>query len=211
MKIALLILSLLLSLSATAQQFTVSADKVDVLYMFITNPITVVSEGCTCADMVIEADNARLNVQPEPCKYDIVPFASGILKLRVYKKTGATKTLLGEKEFRVKRIPSPIAKVGGKSEGTMHKSMFCSQLGVIAQIENFDINARYPVSSFTVVIVRSGNMIFERKCVGPRFDTETYNAFSKMQSGDKVVISDIKARAPDTKLESLNDVVITII
>ena len=47
-KLAIALPLLFLSVCSYGQNFAVAMDKVNVLYEFIDNPLTVVAENCTC-------------------------------------------------------------------------------------------------------------------------------------------------------------------
>jgi len=53
-------------------------------------------------------------------------------------------------DFRIKRIPDPILKVGPNSGGRVQSVVFKNQQFCRADLENFDFDARFSVMSATV-------------------------------------------------------------
>ena len=53
-------------------------------------------------------------------------------------------------DFRIKRIPDPILKVGPSSGGRVQSVVFKNQQFCRADLENFDFDARFNVVSATV-------------------------------------------------------------
>jgi gliding motility-associated protein GldM len=118
-------------------------------------------------------------------------------------KVGATAKLesgnrnMGSMEFRVKKVPDPVAKVGGKRNGTVAKNWLSAQTGVQAVMENFDFDLRFNVISFTVSAVLRGGYSEDARSNSARFTAQQQALIRQVQSKRKVYIEDIKARGPD--------------
>jgi gliding motility-associated protein GldM len=118
-------------------------------------------------------------------------------------RIGATAKLesgnknMGSMEFRVKKVPDPVAKVGGQRGGTVAKNWLSAQTGVAAVMENFDFDLRFNVISFTVSAVLRGGYSEDAKSHSARFTAQQQALIRQVQSKRKVYIEDIKARGPD--------------
>lgn len=179
-----LLLFLFFSIHAIGQQFIVSADKMNVLYIGILNPITPMVENVGCKDLVVETNNGTLTKANEPCQYYAVPDRPGITNVSIYRKMNGQKQLIGTREFRTKKIPDPMASIGGKPSGTMSWRILKVQMGVVLYMPNFDFDARFLVNSFKITVVRNQNVIFEKDCTGARFDDETLRVLQTIKAGD---------------------------
>jgi hypothetical protein len=118
-------------------------------------------------------------------------------------------TVVGTKEFRVKNIPDPIAKIAGKSGGTISYPIFIAQSGIATVLENFDFDSHFMVTSFEVDInTPSGPVTY--KNTGPLFSEEMHTAFLKLKNNDRLVFHDIKASGPDSRTRILNEIQLTV-
>lgn len=179
-----LVLFLLFSVDVAGQQFTVSADKMNVLYIGILNPITPMVENVACKDLIVETSNGTITQSGEPCQYQTMPDRPGTTNISIYRKMNGQKQLVGVREFRTKRIPDPLASIGGKPSGTMSWRILKVQMGVVLYMPNFDFDARFLVNSFKITVVRNQNVIFEKDCTGARFDDETIRMLQTIKAGD---------------------------
>jgi len=59
-------------------------------------------------------------------------------------------------EFRVKRIPDPVFKIGPSSGGAIQAAVFKAQQFCRADLENFDFDARFQVVGGTVYFTGAG-------------------------------------------------------
>ena len=126
---------------------TVSADKMNVFYIGVDNPISVSAAGVNSTKMnvslggggggtikKVSSGNYIVNVtKPAPMGQEC--------EVRVSAE-GLNKKAL----FRVKRIPDPVARLSGNSGGAIGNGEFKAQGGVAAILENFDFDAKVPNS-----------------------------------------------------------------
>ncbi len=185
----------------------VSADKMNVFYIGVDNPISVSAAGVNSNDLKVSlsggggqlkksgSNSWNITVtRPEPCKINV---SAGPLK--------------DSKEFRVKRIPDPIARLGKKQDGAMGNGEFKAQQGLIAWLDNFDFDAKCRIQGFTVVRVPKREDPIES--INP---SGTYNAKSKRivnaaKPGDTYFFRDVKARCPgDSAGRKINSMVFNI-
>lgn len=164
----------------------------NVLYIGISNPITPMAENIPCKTLIVETSNGTVSNTSEPCQFIITPAKPGKTQIKVYTKTAGGKKLLGERDFRTKRIPEPLATVAGKRTGFISAKFLKVQLGVVARMEGFDFDGQFTINSFTVSITRNKSIVFEKECTGARFDTETTQALQSVKAGDMFICTNIK-------------------
>lgn len=164
----------------------------NVLYVGISNPITPMAENIPCKTLIVETSNGTVSNTSEPCQFIITPAKPGKTQIKVYTKTTGRKKLLGERDFRTKRIPEPLATVAGKRTGFISAKFLKVQLGVVARMEGFDFDGQFTINSFTVSITRNKSIVFEKECTGARFDTETTQALQSVKAGDMFICTNIK-------------------
>ncbi len=117
---------------------------------------------------------------------------------------------------RVKRIPNPVAQLGGKPGGAMPASTFRIQIAPSAILDNFEFNARFQITSFTFSMQPKG-----RDYVGPytatnrggtRFSDNPLitKVMATAKAGDKIFIEDIKAVGPDGQTRNLGSMIFNL-
>ncbi|MCB9034878.1 MAG: gliding motility protein GldM [Chitinophagales bacterium] len=170
---------------------TVSPDKMNVFYIGVDNPITVSAAGIAAGSLQVGMSSG--NVSGSGGKYSVRVSQQGTTNVTV----SASGKTYGTFPFRVKMIPDPIAKVAGKPGGQINPAVLKAQNGVLADLENFDFDAKFEVISYNVFYqpklqdpaVLSNN--------GPVFNGATQAAINKAKPGDIYYFEEIKVRGPD--------------
>ena len=196
---------------------SVQLDKMNVFYIGVPNPITVTAAGYSLEDVYINIPGATTATTGKG-KYDVtVPLSLMGQKVMasIMAKTATGPKEVGKQEIRVKRIPDPIAKVGGKA-GTivMPANVFRAQQGVIAVLEGFDFDTKFTVTSFEFSYFKRGKDYQPLGVVnGPVFRTNAQvgKYMDNLSSiGDQVFLDNIKAKGPDGTTRSLGSIIIKL-
>jgi hypothetical protein len=186
----------------------ISADKMNVFYIGVDNPISVSAAGISSNELKVNINggggaltktgtntwNIRVATQTNDC--DITVSGGG---------------LNASKKFRVKRIPDPIAKLGNKTGGEMGNGEFKVQPGLIAFLENFDFDARCEIQGFVLVKQSKKEDPVEAVNPGGRFDSRALNLVQQAKPGDIFYFDNVKARCPgDNAGRTINQLVFKI-
>ena len=182
----------LVSWQSAATMVSVSADRMNVFYLGVDNPVTIVS-----TDGVVRAEQVHIeggSISGGNGKFTVTATQRGPCKITV-------KTNGGEQHFsfRVKSIPDPIAALGGGSQrhgGNMKLGEFKAQRGVMVMLENFDFDARCSIVSYQLVQVRGGSPVSSVINEGGAYNEEAQKMVSNAQVGDVFFFDDIKSRCP---------------
>ncbi len=177
-------------------QLVVSPKKMNVFYIGVDNPVDVSVPGID--PNKIQARISGGSIRKRGNEYIVRVKKVG----KVYVSATADGKNMGRKEFRVKKVPDPIAKVGGKKRGTVSKNWLAAQSGVKADLENFDFALRYRVVGFTVSATIRGYEE-EARSNGARFTAQQKQLIKKVPSKRKVYIEDIRAKGPDGTTRNL--------
>ncbi|MCK7558890.1 gliding motility protein GldM [Chitinophaga sedimenti] len=185
--------------SATA----VSADKMNVLYIAVGNPISISIAGTPA-----EAVSARIEGSPgariektAPGKFVAHVTTPG--KCVIVPISGDGKPMEG-KEYRVKMIPDPIAMVGLAKSGSVKTADFKAQTGVRAVLENFEFEGvRYDVMGFRIGVDAKGKDYVDEVANSPIFPGPAQAAIRSLKPGDRVYIENIKVKGPDGKVREI--------
>ncbi len=188
-------------------------DKMNVFYIGVPNPITVSAAGYSLEDVSVNIPGATVTNGAAKGKFDVVVAKAGEIVADIMAKTATGPKKVGSMPIRVKRIPDPVAKVGGQIGGTMFSSIFKSQLGVVAALDNFDFNAKFVVTSYEFSVVpKRGEPIGPFSVKSSRFDVnqQVMQAIERCKPGDKVYIEEITAIGPDKQTRKLGTVGLTL-
>ena len=122
----------------------VMLDKMNVFYIGVDNPVTI-SSGTGWDKTHVSMTSGNLSPSGGPGKYIVKVSSVGKTTISV-NADGKTSSY----DFRIKRIPDPILKVGPNSGGRVQSVVFKNQQFCRADLENFDFDARFTVVSATV-------------------------------------------------------------
>ena len=191
-------------------------DKMNVFYIGVPNPVTVAAAGYSVEDVSLSIPGAV--VSGEKGHYSITVDKPGTIEVAINAKTkeGSIKKV-GGMPVRVKRIPDPIGKIGGKTGGNMPASTFRVQVAPGAFLDNFDFDAKFVVTHFSVMILPKGRDImgpFEvSNATGCRFsgNPNLAKAIETCKPGDRVFIDEIKAVGPDKAPRALPGISLLLI
>jgi gliding motility-associated protein GldM len=123
----------------------VMLDKMNVFYIGVPNPVTISSGTGWDKTHVSMTSGSLTPAGGGPGKFIVNVSAVGKTTINV-NADGKNSSY----EFRIKRIPDPILKVGPSSGGRMQSVVFKNQQFCRADLENFDFDARFNVVSATV-------------------------------------------------------------
>lgn len=199
-----------------APSVAVSPDKMNVLYVGLDNPVSISAAGVAPSELVVNVTGcgAKL-VSKGNGKYVVNASSKGdcFVSVSARQADGTLKQQGEPMKFRVKLVPNPIARVGGKdaTENLSFKKSELTKIGaVIANMPNFDFeNVNFVVTSYNLFIPDKKNklQLFEMK--GPNFSQQAKALLAEVNPGSKIYIEDIKATGPGGKRD-LGDVIVKV-
>ncbi len=187
----------------------ISATKMNVFYEGVDNPVEISAAGVSGSALDIRVDNNTASYKKVGDKYVFTPkpgFAGGVAKISVHADIGGRKQRLGGMDFRIKRVPNPIASVGGLNEGTIKKSVLVAQSGVFAEMgDDFDFDLTFKVTGFTVSTIRNGFLV-DATSKSASFTSEQNELIKGIARGAKVFIENIRAVGPGGDTRKLGSI-----
>ena len=182
---------------------SVSADAVKVLYIGLENPLTILGGSAGDEKTQASMDNGSLR-KVAPGKYIATVSSPGksTINVTVDGESGKKTTPF---EFRVKRVPDPVAKIGTSPGGRIQANIIKAQQGVRADLENFVFEGvRFDIVSYVVYATGAGfseNPGISQNA-GAYFNEGSKKVLEKCRPGSTVVIDEIKAKGPggDTRV-----------
>lgn len=187
---------------------TVSADQMNVFYAGVPNPVTAAAAGISPADISVSATGAGVRVTPKGNgKYEFNFSGTGDCMVSVSAKTkDGTKSQGPPIKFRVKPLPKPELKLGGKfAPQELKKSELGMISGLGAGANGFDFQANYVVMSWEVVGKANGKL-GSSAGNGNNLDAMGKSVLAKADVGSKVYI-DAKIKGPDGKITSVTSAI----
>ena len=166
-------------------QAIISADKMNVVYRGVPNPISISVPGI--ASNKVNASAPGMSKVGDG-KFMLKPGSGSEVKISVNATMPDGKSMSSAQVFRIKGLPAPTGKVGGseKNKGPKSNLEVCS---VTAVMEDFDFPVTVNVTQFNVKVPGQPTIVVS----GNRMDSRARSAIAKAQKGDVVVISEIKA------------------
>ena len=168
-------------------------DKMNVFYIGLDNPVTVSSgTGDERTKLIASGGGVTLS-KSAPGKYIVRATTIGESTITI--SDGRQNTPF---KFRVKRVPDPIATIGGTFKGgKIAKGTLQVQQGIKAILENFDFDARFTVKSFEFTYVPKNGDPREGRVAGERFNSDWTSAVNACKPNDVFLIENVKVIGPD--------------
>jgi gliding motility-associated protein GldM len=136
---------------AAKPALVVSADKMNVMYQGVPNPISVSVPGVPFDKLkVSRSSNVRLTPKGGG-KYDAVVSGGNTAQIIVSADFGdGNFKPMGTMDFRVKRVPNPEPEINGKQGGKISKRDLQNK-PILTLMKNFDFPAKWVVESYDFV------------------------------------------------------------
>lgn len=178
----------------TPTGLVVSTDKTRVFYKGLDNPLSITGGGggAESVNVSVEAGGASIR-KAGPGQYIVNCTQLGSVTLNVNDGKNTQKVTIP-----VKRIPDPIAIIGGSAGGNMAASVFRAQQGVIADLRDFVFDGiKFNVVSYFVICTGKGFDEPEFEEVnGAKFSGGASALIKRCQPGTTVTIGEIKVAEP---------------
>ncbi len=169
---------------------TISAEKMNVFYIGVTNPIAVSAAGVSTNSLRVSGSGCDVS-KVDGNNYNVTASRPGEAIITVTGEGGFTAT----KKFRIKMIPDPIAKYGNKKGGVIGSGEMAAFNGLRADLENFDFDARCSIQSYVMVHIARREDPKQANVSGPVSGDATRLA-SAAKPGDQYSFMNIKGRCP---------------
>lgn len=182
----------------------VSADQMNVFYAGVPNPVSASAAGISPADIQVSATGGGVRVTPKGNgKFEFNFSSTGECMVTVSAKTkDGVKPQGPPLKFRVKPLPKPELKLGGKfAPNELKKAELFNVAGLGAGASGFDFQANFIVMSYEVTGKVKGKL-GQASGNGNNLSGEAANIVKNADVGTKVYI-DAKIKGPDGKMTSV--------
>lgn len=174
---------------------TVSADKMNVLYIGVDNPLSITAAGISSNDLNVSASGSGIRLTNTGTgKYNATVSEQGEAKITL-SGGGLAPTSY---TFRTKVIPDPVPTLSGQHGGTMGNGEFKAQRALIPELFNFDFDARCQVLSFNLFRVPrpgTGDAVASSNN-GGTYNPETQALVNRASPQDRYFFEDVRVKCP---------------
>jgi gliding motility-associated protein GldM len=188
----------------------VSADKMNVLYIGVDNPMSISVPGVADANVTpsVSGGGATLvrDAKAGSSKYTAKATTQGEATINVTAKLDGKAVPMGVFKYRVKRVPDPVAMVNGKKGGPINKAELAAATSVNSIMENFDFELYFKVTKFRMTLIKKGRDPVELDSPSNLITPQMKQAITGSGPGSKVYFEYIKASGPDGTTRSLGSV-----
>lgn len=165
----------------------ISADKMNVVYRGLPNPMTVSFAGIA-EDKVTASAPGLTSVGKG--KYNLNPGSGTEVTVTATGKLPDGKTVSDKKVFRIKNIPAPIGAIGGEMGVIKGQKSRLEVSQISAKLPDFLYDLNFQVTQFTFKVQGQPAVIVN----GDRVNAQCKAAMARAGRGDQVTISDIKTK-----------------
>ena len=196
-----------------APSATVAAEKMNVLYAGIDNPVSV-SASIPPEKLSISISEGSYT-KTSAGKFEVKVPESMVGKTvtinAIADNNGKSQTM-GSSTFRVKRVPDPAARIGNFKGGKISKQELLVNSFIFASLgEDFVYDLKWTVNDFQVTFVIKGIEDAPMKCTGNQFSEAVKSKINSCSQGTTIYFSSINASCTSIAgKRSLNDITVIL-
>jgi gliding motility-associated protein GldM len=188
---------------------TISATAMNVFYRGLNNPVAISAGGVAESSVRASITSPHKISRVRPGEYIVKPGVQGDkATVSVFAEIDGASKLMTRMDFRVKDLPTPIAKIVGSKAGQANLTIGqLSRLTIVeAEAEDFLFEVPFTVTEFKVVSTDASGITGYRESKNNKFQPDQLALFRTMRVGQRFFIEDIKAIGPDGKVRALNPI-----
>lgn len=171
---------------------TISADKMNVVYRGVDNPMTISFAGVS-DDKVRATAPGLQKLSGNGGKYMMKPQGGREVTISVTATLDDGSPVNDKRVFRIKDLPKPSSKFNGQESGSRLPRNNVEIGRITADFgEDFDFSLPLNVESFTIKVPGKPSVNVN----GNRLNTAAKNALRSARRGDAIQFINIKAKAP---------------
>jgi gliding motility-associated protein GldM len=186
---------------------TISADKMNVVYRGVTNPMTISFAGIS--DNNVNASAPGLSKGSGVGKYNMNPGTGREVVINVTGKLPDGTPVSDRATFRIKDIPKPSGTIAGQIDNAKLPRNTVEIASIGAVLEDFDFELPIQVTSFMIKVPGQPSVAVN----GTKLNDQAKSALRKARRGDGIQIFDIKAQIQNNasyKLKGVSPVFIEL-
>ena len=185
----------------------ISADKMNVVYRGVENPMTVSIPGISSDKIRASAPGLK---KAKGSSYIMIPGKGNEVTINASGKLPDGGTVSTKTKFRIKDVPAPSGTVRGQTGNISISKSNLGRTKIGAKMVDFDFDITLETVSFKFKV--SGKPTITVK--GNRLNSQAKQLLEKVRSGATVTVFDIKVRNPKNpgyKFRKISPVIIEIL
>ncbi|MFM9944455.1 MAG: gliding motility protein GldM [Bacteroidia bacterium] len=195
---------------------TISADKMNVLYIGLENPVSISVAGYSPNDIIASISGpAGTSLSKSSngyvAKVSTSSLTGATIVANVRMKDGSTRKM-GEKMYRIKSVPKPESMFGTLESGPAPAAALLAQNTIKAVLPNFVFEGiTFTVTSYSALYVPKRGQAEAVSGTSASITSQLKSFITRAKKGDKVLVDDIQAVGPAGIRKRLAPIAITII
>jgi gliding motility-associated protein GldM len=186
---------------------TISADKMNVVYRGVANPMTISFAGVP--DNKVNASGSGLSKGSGVGKYLMNPGSGREVTINVTATLDDGSKASDKKTFRIKDIPAPTGTMAGQS-GLVKLPKRNVEIGTVgAKLDDFVFDLPIGVTSFKIKVPGQPTV----NVVGTKMNNQAKASIKRARRGDNITIFDIKAKITGNakyRLKNVSPVIVEV-
>ncbi|MFF5383790.1 gliding motility protein GldM [Pedobacter suwonensis] len=177
---------------------SVSSTKLNVIYAGIANPFTVSAAGFPLES--VRASISGGSMSGSNGNYNVNVPGSMVgqeVSINVSANNAGKTVSLGSQKFRVKAIPAPVAKVGGRAGGDIASVQLKSETEIEADLDDFPFDVKFKIQRYKLTIIKPRSDAVTIAGSGGSFAGAVKGAMNSITPGTRVFFEDIVSVGPD--------------
>ena len=174
---------------ARPKSATISADKMNVVYRGVVNPMTISFAGIS-ADKVSASAPGLAAAPGKPGSYNMRPGQGTEVTINVTGTLPDNSKVTDKRIFRIKGIPSPTGTIRGERDVVKGPKASLEISTVGAKLYDFDFEVGLDVVGFNLKVTGQPTVVVQ----GSKLNAQCKAVLSKAGRGDQVTISEIKTK-----------------
>jgi gliding motility-associated protein GldM len=196
--------------SQTENSVVVSADKMNILYIGIDNPVSVAAPGIASDKLKVSISNGTITGSNG--KYIVQPIggSESIIEVSAEVKPGDIKKV-GSVVFKNKRIPDPSPCIGNYCNTSLYitKEELLKNTNLSVSL-NLPFDIKFEIVSFVFSYIVENKNKVDIPVTGNKFTQDIINSINKMNDGDELFIQNIKVKFSDGSFRNLSPIEIKL-
>ncbi|HTD98758.1 MAG TPA: gliding motility protein GldM [Mucilaginibacter sp.] len=185
----------------------VSPDKMNVLFIGVSNPVSVSAPGIPKEKLHVSISNG--SISGSNGQYAVTVNSPGDATITVSGELMPGKTqVLGSTLFRIKRVPDPKAQFAGKSSGSTSSANLKAQDRLFAKLIDFYFDLKFDVVRFNMIILRPRQDAVSYSTNGSELSSQMKAALNTLSPGSRIIFTNIMAKGPGGE-RGLEDIILS--
>jgi gliding motility-associated protein GldM len=189
----------------------ISPTNMNVLYIGVNNPISISVTGVPAENIVPTISAGMLRLNPDRKGWTAtVPAGAKQATISVSVRTEGSLKPMGSENFRVKTVPDPTPRIGGKKEGFITRSKLVEAGKIsISMPSDFEFDYAFEVVSFKMSMTK-GFTDYQFESKSAELTNEMIQEIRKTNRGQMIFFEDIVVKAPEGSNRTISPIMITI-